>query len=92
MAVLPGSVYGQQACLPRHAVIAQLGDNYSESVIAIGLSNGGGVIEVLTSPKGETFTIIVTMPNGRSCLIAAGEGWETVPAMPRVEPRKGRGT
>lgn len=92
MAVLPGSVYGQQACLPRTAVLEQLGDRYSESVIAIGLSGGGGVIEVLTSPRGETFTIIVTMPNGTACLIAAGEGWETVPAPPRAEPRKGRGT
>ena len=32
-------------------------------------------MEVLTSPDGGTWTIIVTTPQGFACLVAAGEGW-----------------
>ncbi len=78
--------FGQPVCLSRSAVLEQLGHKYNESPIALGLANTGSVIEVLTSPEGETFTIIVTMPDGRSCLIAAGTSWETVPVV------RGRGT
>ena len=38
----------------------------------------GGVVEILTSPDGNTWTIIVTTPQGMSCLVAAGEGWRAV--------------
>ena len=33
---------------------------------------------VLTSDDGSTWTIIVSMPNGTSCLLAAGENWQPV--------------
>jgi hypothetical protein len=33
---------------------------------------------VLTSDDGATWTIIVSMPNGMSCLLAAGEDWQVV--------------
>ncbi len=45
----------------------------------MGLANNGGVIEVLSSGSGNTWTIIITMPNGVTCLLAAGEGWESLP-------------
>ena len=44
--------------------------------VAMGLANNGGVIEILSSPRGATWTIILTMPNGVTCMIAAGENWE----------------
>ena len=33
-----------------------------------------GRIEVLTSDDGETWTILISQPNGSSCLVAVGEG------------------
>ena len=42
----------------------------------LGLAKNGSVIEVLTSDDGETWTILVSQPNGSSCLVAVGEGWE----------------
>ena len=45
----------------------------------MGLANSGGVIEVLSSKTGESWTIIITMPDGNTCLIAAGENWEALP-------------
>ena len=44
----------------------------------MGLTNKGAVVEVLTNQNGTTWTIIITMPNGVSCMVAAGEGWETI--------------
>ena len=65
----------QSLCGQRADMLNGLGGIYTETPSAMGLSNGG-VVEVLTSPEGETWTIIVTLPNGTSCLIAAGENWE----------------
>jgi hypothetical protein len=36
------------------------------------------VVEILTSGPGSTFTIIVTMPNGMTCMVAAGNSWENL--------------
>jgi hypothetical protein len=67
------------ACSARGEVVKHLSSEYSESPVAIGLANNGGVVEILSSKAGQSWTIILTMPNGVSCLIAAGENWEEVP-------------
>ncbi len=69
---------GNMACSQRDDVLAQLGNKYKEAPSAVGLANNGGLIEVLTSDDGATWTIIVSMPNGTSCLLAAGENWQPV--------------
>jgi hypothetical protein len=69
---------GQMACSARDDVLTQLGSKYKEAPSAIGLANNGGLIEVLTSDDGSTWTIILSMPNGTSCLLAAGEDWQAV--------------
>ena len=69
----------QTLCGQRTDVLSGLNGTYTETPSAMGLSNNGGVVEILTSPKGDTWTIIITMPNGLSCLVAAGENWEKMP-------------
>lgn len=44
----------------------------------MGLASNGSVLEILTSRSGESWSILVTMPNGMTCLIASGENWEKV--------------
>ncbi len=34
---------------------------------------------VLSTGDGKTWTIFISTPDGQSCLVAAGEGWRTVP-------------
>jgi hypothetical protein len=76
---LPAMAAGNMACSQRDDVLHQLGDKYKEAPSAVGLvANNGGLIEVLTSDNGATWTIIVSMPNGTSCLLAAGENWQAV--------------
>jgi hypothetical protein len=64
------------ACAPRTELLAQLLKGYKEEPTALGLANDGSLIEVLTSEQGSTWTIMISQPNGVSCLVAAGEGWE----------------
>jgi hypothetical protein len=69
---------GPRSCSNRTDVLNHLANNYSEAPVAVGLAENGGVIELLTSGKGNTWTIIITMPDGTSCMLAAGEDWEQV--------------
>ena len=74
---LPASAQ-QSVCGKRGDILKQLSIRYSEAPAAMGLASTGGMVEVLTSPAGGSWTIIMTMPNGMSCLVAAGENWESV--------------
>lgn len=69
----------QVPCAKRADVLKHLSAKYSETPIGIGLANNGGVIEVLTSADGATWTIIITLPNGPTCMVSAGENWQRVP-------------
>ena len=70
-------------CGRRATVLEYLSTKYSEKPVAMGIAANGGLIEVLTSKEGSTFTIIVTMPEGETCMVAAGEGWEDLPSLAR---------
>ena len=75
------------ACSSRDEVLKQLSAEYSEAPIAMGIASNGGVVEFLSAPAGQSWTIILTLPNGLSCLIAAGESWESVPAITKRDPK-----
>ena len=76
------------ACLPRADLLAHLAKKYSEAPVAAGMTiDGRGLVEVLTTGDGGTWTIIVTTPQGMSCLVAAGEGWRRLnPPGPHLGP------
>jgi hypothetical protein len=76
----------QPACTKRSDILSHLANKYSEAPVAIGLANNGGVLEVLSSQSGKSWTIILTMPNGTACMIAAGENWESVPQSTVFDP------
>jgi len=75
---IPGSAFAQAACGEYTDIVNKLNQKYSEKPISMGLGNNGAMIEVFASTKG-TFTIVITRPNGISCLVAAGESWENIP-------------
>ncbi len=68
----------QPQCNERDNVLDLLAKKYQETPIAAGVTNTGGLVEVLTDIKSGTWTIIVTTPQGMSCLVAAGEGWRNM--------------
>ena len=67
-----------QQCDKRAKVLGHLAQKYREAPIAVGVTNSGGLVEVLTTGDGNTWTIIVSNPDGMSCLVAAGEGWRKI--------------
>ncbi len=71
------SSFAQLACGDHPEVVKNLGQKYSEKPVSMGLGNNGSMIEIFASKKG-TFTIVVTRPDGKSCLVAAGESWESI--------------
>jgi len=60
----------------RHAtVIDLLSERYGEAPVALGVTGNGSLVEVLVDAARGTWTIIVTSPEGLSCLVLSGEGW-----------------
>lgn len=82
-AVLLGAASGAPAetrqCDTRQNVLGKLARTYKEAPVAVGVTSTGGLVEVLATGDGDTWTIIVSEPNGLSCLVAAGEGWRKLP-------------
>ena len=68
----------QTACGDHNQITDRLATNYSESRVGYGLDGDGRMVELFASGQGS-WTILVTFPDGRTCLMAAGEDWE--PAM-----------
>jgi len=64
-------------CEQRENLVAALAERYREAPVALGVTNGGSLVEVLTGKTSETWTIIVTSPQGISCLVFSGDGWRT---------------
>ncbi|NBB83026.1 MAG: hypothetical protein GVY28_06420 [Alphaproteobacteria bacterium] len=69
----------EESCATRESILAYLAKEYAEQPVAMGLANSGGMIEVLTNSAGTSWTILLTKPDGETCMVAAGEGWETLP-------------
>lgn len=67
--------------LSRDEVVAGLGDEYKEVPVAGGIATNGSILEVFASPDGGSWTIIVTRPDGRSSVVAEGEGWSFINAI-----------
>ncbi len=69
----------QVPCTQRADLVTWLAAKYKETPVALGVNREGGLVEVLSSDKGDTWTIIVTSPVGLSCVVAVGEGWRAGP-------------
>ena len=66
---------------PREVVVETLAKTYAEAPRALGITSDGAVLELFTAGEGETWTIAVTLPNGKSRIVATGEFWITRPLL-----------
>ena len=73
-------------CGNRANLLQHFKNKFGENPVAIGVTDNGGVVEVLASENGVTWTLIVTMPYGETCMIATGKYWKTAPQV-RFEPK-----
>ena len=75
LAAHPAAAQGGN-CAPREVVLEMLGESYGETRQSIGLGAQGQVMELFASETSGTWTIALTLPNGITCLMAAGEAYE----------------
>ncbi len=75
---LASPTIAQQQCGQREAVLSHLAEKYSETRRSIGLAANNMVMEVYASGTSGTWTITVTTPQGMTCLVASGQGFEVV--------------
>lgn len=65
----------QNVCGERHTIVDALEAGHHEQKTATGLSGAGGVVELFTGKSGS-WTLLLTMPGGPTCLLGAGDAWE----------------
>ncbi|HEX2553705.1 MAG TPA: hypothetical protein VHL98_08390 [Microvirga sp.] len=71
------SAQSSGSCGARDKILSALSNDYKEAPVGIGLTQTGSVIELLVSEKGS-WTLLATGPSGSSCMIAAGQNWESM--------------
>ncbi|MFN3846710.1 MAG: hypothetical protein ACK4RZ_12960 [Paracoccaceae bacterium] len=79
--------HAAQQCGKRDTVVTQLTERYGETRRGMGVAANNGVMEMFASDSSGSWTITVTMPDGMMCLVASGQGYET---MREDLPAKGR--
>ena len=77
--LVSSAAMAQVLCGQRDNIVKRLAVEYKEAPIASGVNGKENLIEVLSTRDGETWTLIVTSPDGNSCLIASGQGWRAKP-------------
>ncbi|NEX47468.1 hypothetical protein [Pseudotabrizicola algicola] len=71
-------VHSAPQCGARDLVLRQLAERYGETRRGVGLAANNSVMEMFASAASGSWTITVTLPDGRMCLLASGEGFEPV--------------
>lgn len=81
----PSLLQARTVCKERAEMVKILQRKFGEVQRSFGLQNDRRVLELYASPDG-TWTAILSMPNGKSCVVAAGEAWTVLPPAPVGDP------
>ena len=76
LSLRPAAAATPSSCLARADMTQLLASRYAEAPVAAGLSSDGHLIQVYSTGDRATWTIVVTTPQGVSCVIANGEAWD----------------
>ena len=68
-------------CQARERIVAALADQFQETRRGFGLQDDMRILEVFAGESGS-WTVVVSFPDGRSCVVAAGEAWTDQEAEP----------
>lgn len=80
----PLPTQAQPQCAKHQAVADELASKYGEKRHSMGLAANSTVMELYASLETGTWTMTVTMPDGMTCLVAAGDNFKT--AQPALAP------
>ena len=70
--------HGAPQCDTRDRVVALLADRFGETRHAIGIAGETAVMELFAAEATGTWSITLTLPDGRMCLMASGTNYEPV--------------
>jgi hypothetical protein len=59
-------------------IARQLQATYEEAPVSLGLQTDGNVLQVFSSKRTGSWTIVSTSPGGLACVLAAGQHWENL--------------
>ena len=79
LAQVPAQAAVTPACHSHAELTEMLNQKYAEQPSALGVQANGHLVEVFVSNDGASWTIVVTRPDGWSCIVAVGEHWESLP-------------
>ena len=82
----PLTVKGQVFCMKHSDFVSGVAQTFQETLVSYGVLSDQGVLEVFASPRGATFTVALTTPEGLTCPIGAGNNWRHVsPPLPDMK-------
>lgn len=85
MALWTAGAFAQENCGPRKDIVKMIYGKYHEAIRGAGTINDKAVAEFFISEAG-TWTLLVTVPDGTTCIVAAGDGWDELPPPPKGNP------
>ncbi len=85
-AALPANAQ-EPVCADRQVLVDVLEGNWGETRQGYGLVNGAdAVIEMFANAETGTWSLVLTMPDGQSCLSVAGQAWSVDEETPAGQP------
>lgn len=82
---MPAPAAAQMVCGERDNIVKALRTIHKERNTAIGITESGALVELFTA-KSRSWTLLVTVPGGPTCLLNSGQYWDTWRAI--AEPEK----
>ncbi|MCP5085684.1 MAG: hypothetical protein GY952_02610 [Rhodobacteraceae bacterium] len=75
----------QRTCGPRDNIVTQLKEKYGEVSHGAGMRSATQVLEVWSSKKTGSWSVLITDARGVTCVMAAGQNWVANPAFDEVK-------
>lgn len=76
-------------CMERSQLTEALRESHHELPKGTGLQSPYRMLEIWTSPETGSFTVLVTRPDGISCVVAFGNQWQDAPPPPQSDGTAG---
>lgn len=68
---------GQGLCGSHEDIVKKLASGFKEVRAGWGLAGNNGLVELYVSETGG-WSVLITRPNGLTCMVASGQDWEIV--------------
>jgi hypothetical protein len=73
-------------CAPRAEMVAKLAEKYGETRSDLMLDQRGNMMELLINAETGTWTMLVSIPGGPTCILTRGRNWVRDALAPQGDP------